>query len=154
MVSLDTRDEQTCTCYPFRDALPVPMNLSKSIYSQVPNRSQDSVPQCQFYFFENKVGNKQQTHSSAVFARSTFRSFLSEVTLRWLKTNRSHMTWLEAYNQNQIKTLFPSLLTLSPLGPGMPAPPLSPGIPCRPGGPWAPAAPAGPMAPCYRAETR
>ena len=43
-------------------------------------------------------------------------------------------------------------LTLSPLGPGIPAPPLSPGIPCRPGGPWAPAPPAGPMAPCDGAE--
>ena len=27
------------------------------------------------------------------------------------------------------------VLTLSPLGPAMPAAPLSPGIPCRPGGP-------------------
>lgn len=31
--------------------------------------------------------------------------------------------------------LLVAVLTLSPLGPGMPAPPLSPGIPCRPGGP-------------------
>lgn len=43
---------------------------------------------------------------------------------------------------------FLSVLTLSPLGPGMPAPPLSPGIPCSPGGPWAPREPGGPMAPC------
>lgn len=39
------------------------------------------------------------------------------------------------------------VLTLSPLGPEIPAAPLSPGIPCRPGGPWAPAEPAGPIAP-------
>lgn len=38
-------------------------------------------------------------------------------------------------------------LTLSPLGPEIPAEPLSPGIPCRPGGPWAPGLPAGPIAP-------
>lgn len=39
------------------------------------------------------------------------------------------------------------VLTLSPLGPEIPAVPLSPGIPCRPGGPWAPGPPAGPIAP-------
>lgn len=39
------------------------------------------------------------------------------------------------------------VLTLSPLGPAIPAIPLSPGIPCRPGGPRAPIAPAGPIAP-------
>lgn len=39
------------------------------------------------------------------------------------------------------------LLTLSPLGPGIPPAPLSPGIPWRPGGPWAPLGPFGPVAP-------
>lgn len=65
----------------------------------------------------------------------------------------SHLTWNSTYYVNEysvINTLF--WLTLSPLGPGMPAAPLSPGIPCRPGGPWAPGPPAGPMAPCCGAE--
>lgn len=62
-----------------------------------------------------------------------------------------HKTWYKVHTIQHIKCLsiqsFILWLTLSPLGPGMPAPPLSPGIPCRPGGPWAPGAPAGPIAP-------
>lgn len=38
-------------------------------------------------------------------------------------------------------------LTLSPLGPGVPAIPLSPGIPWRPGGPVSPGVPLGPGLP-------
>ena len=65
-----------------------------------------------------------------------------------------HRTWYVVHKILHIKCIqsLTLWLTLSPLGPGMPAPPLSPGIPCRPGGPWAPAEPAGPMAPCYGAE--
>lgn len=50
-------------------------------------------------------------------------------------------------NDQRVLRLGLDVLTLSPLGPGIPAEPLSPGIPCRPGGPWAPEAPAGPIAP-------
>lgn len=38
-------------------------------------------------------------------------------------------------------------LTLSPLGPGVPAMPLSPGMPWRPGGPVSPTVPVGPGLP-------
>lgn len=63
----------------------------------------------------------------------------NQMTVHWSRCSR----W-----ENHLSTL-----TLSPLGPGMPAPPLSPGIPCRPGGPWAPAPPAGPMAPCLQSRS-
>lgn len=44
-------------------------------------------------------------------------------------------------------------LTLSPLGPGVPAIPLSPGMPWRPGGPGSPGVPLGPGLPWNRERT-
>lgn len=59
-------------------------------------------------------------------------------------TTVSYILTYKAIHKVKIKNLS---LTLSPLGPVIPAAPLSPGIPCRPGGPWVPGEPAGPIAP-------
>lgn len=73
--------------------------------------------------------------------------YWKKVTRQNLASSTENSTYLTY--EYSVTNSFMSQLTLSPLGPGMPAAPLSPGMPCRPGGPWAPAEPAGPMAPYY-----
>lgn len=69
------------------------------------------------------------------------------VHVRQYNYSTGTIAYSEVDDSQRVLQLGLDVLTLSPLGPEIPAEPLSPGIPCRPGGPWAPAAPAGPIAP-------